>query len=133
MIDHDGGTADDNEDFVLKKAKRITKKHIDHAIRKAKEIEEKLKTLGPVGQFWNDIQLCQNLLKDYHSGRYRDVPSWIIAVIAFALLYLINPIELIPDVIPVVGYLDDAVLVAIAVKLAKNELQKYKEWKTHND
>jgi len=119
--------------FVLKQAKLITKEQIDSAIRKAKEIQQKISESESLKRVLSDVQLCQNLLKDYRAGRYRDVPKWVIAVIAGVLLYLINPIELIPDVIPVIGYLDDIALVAVALKLTRNELQKYREWKRSNE
>lgn len=133
MNEHDTPPGRSNDAFVLKKAPLITKEQIDSAIRKAKEIQEKIRTNESLKRILSDVQLCQNLLKDYRSGRYRDVPAWVIAVIALALLYLINPIELIPDVIPVIGYLDDVALVAVALKLTKDELQKYTEWKKANE
>ncbi|MBI3558033.1 MAG: DUF1232 domain-containing protein [Deltaproteobacteria bacterium] len=37
------------------------------------------------------------------------------AVCAGALLYLVNPLDLIPDAIPVIGYLDDFAVLSLAV------------------
>ena len=46
-----------------------------------------------------------------------------------ALLYVLSPIDLIPDFIPVVGYVDDALVVAVCIKLVQADLDKYRDWK----
>lgn len=48
-------------------------------------------------------------------------------VCVFALLYFITPIDVIPDTIPVVGFLDDAGIIAAAIKLYKDDIKPYKE------
>ncbi|CAI8800361.1 YkvA family protein [Methylocaldum szegediense] len=52
---------------------------------------------------------------------------------AFGLLYLVNPVELIPDVIPMIGYLDDIAVMAVVLKLVKAELEKYAAWRKARD
>ena len=129
MVNQDNELNDNELDDLLTKARLITEKHTEAVIQKAKEIEVKITQTGPLAGLWDDIKLCQNLLADFISGQYKDIPLWTIAVLTFALLYLINPIELIPDVIPVVGYFNDALLIVVAIKIAKDELMKYKAWK----
>src|SRR5574344_1505920 len=63
--------------------------------------------------FFEEFKLLWNLLVDYHRGVYRDVPWKFIAAAGFAVLYLVNPLDVIPDVLPVVGYLDDASIFAL--------------------
>ena len=46
-------------------------------------------------------------------------PWWVKAVVALGVLYLLSPIDLIPDFIPVLGQLDDLVLLAGLVALVK--------------
>jgi len=133
MNEQDAPLTRSSDAFVSKKAQRMTQGHIDSAIEKAKEIQQKISESESLKRVLSDVQLYQNLLKDYRAGRYRDVPKWVIAIIAVVLLYLINPIDLIPDVIPVIGYLDDVALVAVALKLTRNELQKYREWRRSNE
>ncbi|MBI3961994.1 MAG: DUF1232 domain-containing protein [Deinococcus sp.] len=43
-----------------------------------------------------------------------------------ALLYLISPIDLIPDWLPFVGRLDDLFVLAVAGKIASEEIARYK-------
>jgi len=40
-------------------------------------------------------------------------------------LYLINPFDVIPDFLPGVGYLDDAVVLGLALKLIRDDLRKF--------
>src|SRR5680860_175375 len=60
---------------------------------------------------------------------YKDVPWLVIASIGGSLLYVLSPIDLIPDFIPFVGYLDDALVFAACLKFAQQDLEKYREWK----
>lgn len=58
------------------------------------------------------VRLIKRLATD------RDVPRgtrvWLIAL----MIYLVLPIDLIPDFIPVIGYADDAIIVAVALRYA---------------
>jgi uncharacterized membrane protein YkvA (DUF1232 family) len=48
----------------------------------------------------------------------RTLPVGVRIWLAVLLVYLVSPIDLIPDFIPVLGYADDALVVAIAVRFA---------------
>lgn len=48
----------------------------------------------------------------------RTVTWWVRALVALLGLYLLSPIDLVPDFIPVIGYLDDAIIVALVIRLA---------------
>jgi uncharacterized membrane protein YkvA (DUF1232 family) len=54
-----------------------------------------------------------------------ETKTWIIA----GLAYFISPIDAIPDVIPVVGYLDDVVIVTWVMHEISEEVTKYRRWK----
>ena len=78
---------------------------------------------------WNDIRTMLAMLLDYVTGRYRDVPWKTIAAIIGAILYFASPIDFIPDFIPFFGYLDDALVIALAVDLVRDDLVAYRTWK----
>ncbi|HCN77560.1 MAG TPA: hypothetical protein DIT13_10260 [Verrucomicrobiales bacterium] len=93
---------------------------------RAQDIEDKLPKLR---QWMAQAKLMLALVRDYWSGRYRQVPYWVISACALALLYVLNPLDVIPDVIPGLGYLDDATVVAFCLKLIERELERYRLWK----
>ena len=94
--------------------------------QRSKDIEDKLPKL----RHWTEQgKVILEMVKDYWAGRYREVPYWVISASALAMLYVLNPADVIPDMILGVGYLDDATVVAFCLKLIDRELQKYKDWK----
>jgi uncharacterized membrane protein YkvA (DUF1232 family) len=78
---------------------------------------------------WDDIRLLVAMLRDYVSGAYRAVPFGIIAAIAAAILYLVSPFDVIPDFIPVIGYLDDAAVLGLCLRMVRTNLAEYRVWK----
>jgi uncharacterized membrane protein YkvA (DUF1232 family) len=58
------------------------------------------------------LRLLKRLVGD------RSVPIGVRVWLVILLIYLVSPIDLIPDFIPVLGYADDALMVAIALRFA---------------
>lgn len=119
----------DAEEELKKGAKRITEDDLNKVIEKQAEIEKKFKANGPLGRYIEDVKLLFSMLKDYMNGKYRGIPFYSIAAVAAALLYVLSPIDLIPDFIPVVGYIDDALVVSVCLMWVEQDLHNYKEWK----
>jgi len=74
------------------------------------------------------LRLLWMLLQDFTQGRYR-LPWRAIAAVAAAALYVVSPIDLIPDVLAPLGFTDDAAVVALLWGLLKRELTRYCDWK----
>jgi uncharacterized membrane protein YkvA (DUF1232 family) len=93
--------------------------------QRAQDIEDKLPKLH---KMMEQAKVILSMVKDYWTGSYREVPYWAISAGALALLYVLNPADVIPDVILGVGYLDDATIIAFCLKLIERELGRYQEW-----
>lgn len=102
---------------------------IAHLLNEAENLQKKLKDNDDLSRFFKDVSLLLGLIKDYYLGNYRVVPYTTIAAAVVGLLYVINPIDLIPDFIPVIGYIDDAVVIALCLRMAERDLKKYARWK----
>ncbi len=114
-------------------ADKVTKDDLAVLLERQKAIESKVKGSGRLSRFSTDIRLMFALVRDYWRGEYRDIPWKSIAAIAGALLYVLNPLDLIPDVILLIGFLDDAGVVALCLKLVESDLHRYAAWREHRD
>ena len=92
----------------------------DFIEEKKDDIPDKLKSL------WEDFLLVYAMIKDHIHGNFTvNKKALIIAVLAMA--YVISPLDLIPDFIPVAGFLDDAALFSYAINLISDEISRYKQ------
>jgi uncharacterized membrane protein YkvA (DUF1232 family) len=65
------------------------------------------------------------LIDDVRSGRYRPPHWYTLPVAAGALAYAVSPADVVPDVLPLAGAVDDAVVLALAVWLLRRDLRDY--------
>ena len=73
------------------------------------------------------------MVKDTVSGRYRGIGKKNILMIVAGLLYLVNPMDVVPDFIFAIGFADDlGVLVYIMSKLSE-EIADYRQWKKREE
>ncbi len=70
-----------------------------------------------------------NLVQDYVKGEYREVPWWSLGSITTALLYILMPMDALPDLIPIAGYLDDAVVLKLCLDMVSKDSTKYLQFK----
>ena len=58
----------------------------------------------------------------WYALRHPLAPGWLKPSAALLLLYLVSPLDLIPDTIPIIGVLDDLVLLPLAVRWLLSKL-----------
>ncbi len=98
-------------------------------VSKESKINDQLNNGKGLQRYAKDLLLLFSLAKDYYQGNYRDVPYKTISAAVVGLLYVINPIDIIPDFIPFIGQVDDALVLGFCLKLIEKDLLKYKNWK----
>lgn len=73
-----------------------------------------------------------SMAKDWITGKYKDVSFTTMITILGGIIYFLSPIDIIPDFIPIIGYLDDLYILSTVIDRVKEEIEKYKLWKKIN-
>jgi uncharacterized membrane protein YkvA (DUF1232 family) len=58
----------------------------------------------------------------WHALRHPQSPGWLKLGTALLVVYLVSPIDLLPDALPVIGVIDDLVLIPAAIRWMLNRL-----------
>ena len=89
-------------------ASRQTIESPDKLEKLLQAIERKLKIVPFVGKKISKMAVMISLVKAYLEGRYREIPIGSLIAIVAALIYFLTPVDMMPDIIPSFGFLDDA-------------------------
>ena len=102
---------------------------VDTFDRFLRRFEKKLRNIPVIGNYLSYAPLMVELIRNYDSGMYRAISNKSLAVVIVAMVYFVFVTDLLPDIIPIVGYIDDIVVFSICLLIAKKELDKYREWR----
>jgi uncharacterized membrane protein YkvA (DUF1232 family) len=92
-------------------------------------------------KFWNinfikrsfsNISILIEMFKDIKAGYYRIIPIKALSAIGLLFAYILNPFDLITDVIPFWGQMDDFGILIICLYLIEQEAARYQQWKAGN-
>ena len=106
-------------------SKNAGEKEAQKVLENEDNIFKKILESTDLKEFYEDVKIFFMMIKDFFSGRC-DIPIRTIAAISIALLYVLNPFDLIPDAIPVIGYIDDAFVLRLCIKFVKDDIEEYK-------
>lgn len=104
----------------------------DQMERFLERLENKLKKVPMVGKKLSAVPMLVSLVRSYVRGDYRDIPIGSIIAIVSALIYFVSPIDLLPDGIPGLGYVDDAAVIALVWNMVEDDVEEYKKWQVEN-
>lgn len=84
--------------------------------------------LRTIGQLWADLPLLIRLLKSWKQGSYRGLSVRTVASVAVAILYILSPVDAIPDFIPGIGLIDDAAILTLLLHSLAQDLAAFRIW-----
>lgn len=111
-------------------ADKVGEEDVKETLGKEDEIKKLFKRVKVLAKYCNDLCEIFELLRDRVAGIYMETPWTTIAALTGALIYVLSLFDLILDIIPGIGFLDDAIVIGLAIKLAQPDLEKYRAWKT---
>jgi len=95
------------------------------AVKKAPTIPRE-----PFKDLWAYFQAMLRLIRAYYLREYRNVPVQSLVTIVGAIIYILNPFDLIPDWIAGLGFADDAVILSFAIRQTRQTLDDFMTWET---
>ena len=110
-------------------ADKVGEEDVKKTLGKEDELKKLFQNVKVLAKYFNDLCEILELLRDRVKGTYTETPWRTIAALTGALIYVLSPIDIIFDFIPGIGFLDDAVVIGLAIKLAQPDLEKYRSWK----
>ena len=85
---------------------------------------------GPFGEAWPYLLAMLRLARDYQRAEYRDLERPKLLIVIAAIIYFVSPFDVIPDYLPVLGHIDDAFVISLALKSIRAELDTFMAWET---
>lgn len=116
------------DDVFRQGTESVTEEDLEHVLDEAEAIRTKAKRMLSLRL---KVILLLRMVRDYVTGRYTVIPYRIITSIVFTLLYILNPADIIFDPIPG-GLVDDALLVALLLTWARDDIEQYRAWHQKN-
>lgn len=108
-------------------SKNYSKEDINFVLQKSKNILAKAGK-SVLENYKEYIGIFLSMVKDFFKGTYKVIPKGSIAAIVGTLLYIFLPIDVIPDVLPGIGLVDDAFIVSLALNFLKKDIDDYKKF-----
>lgn len=90
---------------------------------KLKIFKELFKHKKLITQFPTLVRMVKATMRRQYTPKKKNL-----IVPALALVYIISPLDILPDWIPIIGSLDDIALLAIALPMLTEELSAYAAW-----
>jgi uncharacterized membrane protein YkvA (DUF1232 family) len=77
---------------------------------------------------FDDLGNMIRLVRAWASREYGAIPWKTIALATGALVYFLDPLDVVPDFVPVVGYLDDVTVIGFVVSSIRGDIERFVEW-----
>jgi len=102
--------------------KKKTLNLVSEAVKKA------IRNRNALREVWDELMTLLRLVRAWAKGEYHKVPLKTIILALGAIIYLVNPFDVVPDFIPFVGYLDDVAVLAFVINSIRGDIDDFRNW-----
>ncbi len=89
----------------------------------------KIESVSALAGLLENIRTAYDMISDSVTGKYKGVSRGTLMLLAGGLAYLALPIDLVPDFIPVAGWMDDAAVLGWIFTRCADEFKKFRDFK----
>jgi uncharacterized membrane protein YkvA (DUF1232 family) len=86
-----------------------------------------------VGEIPSLMHAAPLMLRDSLKRKYRKTPWGTLTGGIFSILYILNPLDLIPEALPIIGIIDDTLVFGVFLALLSRDVKKYLLWKASTE
>lgn len=113
----------------LKKKAEDAYKDNDRLNNILNEVNTKSMKVDDVKEIIDQIKILGSMVTDYMKGNYKNVSKSSIILVIAGFIYFLSPVDLIPDFIAGLGYLDDIAVFNFVLASLLTEIEHYRNWK----
>ena len=120
-------------DTIYKQAERV----ITSGTSLSKLLDEVFLKIGESSELFYKIQdsviALTRMTNAWWKGDYKNISTKSMIAVVAALIYFVNPLDLIPDFIPIIGQIDDILILGYLIKTLNKEIERFMAWEREND
>ena len=98
---------------------------LQELLAKARAIGNKYEPLHAVK---TDLETSYRLIQAWSTGDYKTIPWNSLIMLASGIIYIVNPVDVIPDFILGIGFLDDLAVIRMIFSAVKKDLDAFRAW-----
>lgn len=117
---------------IDKKSRRKAEKTIadkaktQKTVLKAEEKAEKHRSV--LHYVWDDLSAMFRMVGTWSTGKYTRIPMRTLLFSVGTILYFINPLDVLPDILPTLGYVDDVAFIGYTAISFRSDIKRFLLW-----
>jgi len=120
--------ADEVLNVLSKAASRVLQRRFRVVLLVRRAYERMTAHSSVLSAVWQDLRTMMRLLLRWVDRSYRQVSWTPLLLIVGALFYFVTPLDLIPDALGAIGFVDDVTVITTVVQRLRGELERFRAW-----